>query len=448
MKRLLRAIWVVISSRALTPLVIGFFLIIYIGIAFGTDDALIALMNFTRPNVFLVFLLALLPLNSACRLVTETARHLKRRVVLAGNAGDVPPGLFDETVSLPVFPPDAAVLPIPNPRSPIPEVTAPASSATAELESRLVAEGFKTRRTEYVLAAWRGFSTFPARLLYLLGTFCLFAGILISLTTRISDRSAVIEGEPLSAATGGGVVERIVLEQSSGLILARKLSIQVAQSDSGTGRRVFGVYPPSLYQGAFVYPRYLGVALYLRFSAPDLPTGFEKHGILSIYPPGKEDSVEIPGSLYRIVIGMAEPGDGSDPYTTGKISYLFKLLKGNDVLFTGRVPTGGSFARDGYRLEFPDSRRLVITDFIRDYGVLLIWTAAILFMVAGFIWLPVRVFFPRREFLFIHRPDGINACSREEGRGRSHGGVFHEALDLLEARTPDRQPSDGGSPAK
>lgn len=410
MKRLLRAIWAVISSRVLTPLVIGFFLLLYIGIAFGTDDALIALMEFTRTNLFLEFLLALLPLNSLCRVVTETAGYLGRRQALRGRIIDVPPEQFDETVTLPATP------------------------FTAELESRLAAELFKTRRTENVLAAWRGFNNFPARMLYLLGTFCLFAGILVSLTTRMSDRSAIIEGEPLSA---GGGVERIALEKSRGLILARELSIHVAQSDSGTGGRVFGLYPPSLYQGAFVYPRYLGVALYLRFSAPDLPGGFEKHGILSIYPPGKEDSVVIPNSPYRLVLSMEEPADGSDPYTTGKLSFVFKLLKGNTALFSGRAPTGGEFVRDGYRLEFPDARRMVITDFIRDNGVLLIWAAVILFLAAGFAWPLVRVFSPRREMLFIRRPDGMIACSRAEGRGRSHVGVFHEALDLLEARTPD-----------
>jgi hypothetical protein len=66
----------------------------------------------------------------------------------------------------------------------------------------------------------------------------------------------------------------------------------------------------------------------------------------------------------------------------------------------------------------------------------LIWTAAILFIAAGSIWLPVRVFFPRREILFHLEKDGTLAFSRAEGRRRNHAGVFHEALDALEAARP------------
>jgi hypothetical protein len=415
-KRLLHAIRTVISSRALSPLVIGFFLLLYIGIAFFTNDTLTALMEFTRSSVFLTAILALLPLNSAARIVTETGSYFRRRRVLAGDAVEVPPGLFDEMVEI------------------------AASPAIAALESRLATEGYKSRRSENALAAWRGGSIFSARILYLIGAFCLFAGILISLTGRTSFRNAVIEGEPFFTSAGGGTVERIVLGDSSGPILSKSLSIEVAPSNSGAGRRSFGLYPPSLYGGAFVYPRYLGIALFLRFSAPDLPAGFEKHTVLSIYPPGKEASLEIPDSPYRIVLGMAEPDDGSDPYITGRMVFLFKLVKGKEVLFTGSVPAGGEFVRDGYLLAFPDSRRLVITDFIQDYGVLLIWTAAVLLVAAGCIWLPVRFLSPRREMLFSFRPDKVHAFSRAEGKRRRHEGIFHETLDFLEARRGDRQP--------
>jgi hypothetical protein len=111
-------------------------------------------------------------------------------------------------------------------------------------------------------------------------------------------------------------------------------------------------------------------------------------------------------------------------------------LKGKEVIFTGSAPAGGEFARDGYRLAFPDSRRLVITDFIRDYGVFLIWTAAILFSLAVALFLPLRCFLPRREMLFLNKTGGIRAFSRAEGRRRMHAGVFHEALDALETARP------------
>jgi hypothetical protein len=134
------------------------------------------------------------------------------------------------------------------------------------------------------------------------------------------------------------------------------------------------------------------------------------------------------------MLSLADPGDGSDPFVTGRMTFRFKLLKGKDVLFTGNVPGGSEFARDGYRLAFPDFRRMVITDFIQDYGVLFIWAAMILLGVALIFWLPVRLLFPRREMLFIKQgTDMIRACSRAEGKERVHGGVFNEVLDLFAA---------------
>lgn len=410
MKRLLSAVWGILSSRALSPLVIGFFLLLYIGIAFVTDDTLTALMEITRTNIFLTVMLALLPLFSAGRIVEETGRYLKRRRALAGDAAAVPAGLFDETVAL-----------------------SSTCRSLTELQGRLDAVGYKTRLTANALTAWRGGSGFPARMLFLAGTFCLFAGIFISLSTRTSFRGTVIEGEPFPAPSGnGGIVERIILGKASGLFLSKSLDMEVAGPRPGGITEKFGLYPPSRYKGAYVYPRYLGVGLYLRFSAPDLPAGYEDHAILSIYPAGKEASEEIPGTPYRLMLSLAKPDDGSDPYT-GRMVFLFKLLKGKEVVLTGKAPTGGEFSQGGYRLSFPDSRRLVITDFIQDSGVLLIWTSVILFIAAGCIWLPVRVLFPRREMLFMLEPDEIRAWSRAEGRRGMHAGVFHEALDTLEA---------------
>ena len=98
MKRVLRAIWTIGSSRALPPLVLGFFLVVYIGIAFFTDETLIMLMAITRKSFFLTAVLALLPLNSMCRIVVEAGNYLKRRRALSDAAYAVPPALYDETV--------------------------------------------------------------------------------------------------------------------------------------------------------------------------------------------------------------------------------------------------------------------------------------------------------------------------------------------------------------
>lgn len=412
MKRLLRAIVTAVSSRALPPLVIGFFFLLYIGIAFFTDETLITLMAFTRKSFILAALLALIPLNYAFRIVRETVRQFAMRRALAGKSAERMPELFDETVELiasPLFP---------------------------ELERRLAAVGYKTHRSENALTAWCGASIFPARILFLAATFCLFTGILISITTRTSHRQMVIEGEPLPMPEGiGGRVERIILANASGSILRRTLTMEVGPSSSGYGKRIFGIYPPALYGGSFVYPRYLGLSLVLRFSAPDIPAGYEKRCMLNCYPPGKEASEVIPESPYRIIFSLPEPAAGSDryiSYMTGNVTLQFKLLKGKEVLFKGSAPAGGEFVRDGYRLSFSDIRRLVVTDFIGDYGVLFIWWAALFFGAAGALWLPIRAIFPRREMLFRFDQGVTTACSFAEGGARKHAGAFHEMLDMID----------------
>ena len=407
MKRLLHAIRAVLTSRATPPVVMGSFLLVYIGIAFFTDETLVALIALTSKNPFLIALFALLPLNTAGRMVAETLRFLDRRRALS--SAELPaPGLFDETVEL------------------------PAPADPAGLEGRLRISGYRTRCLEGALSAWRGVSMFPVRMLYLAATLCLFSGILISLTTRSSLRSTVIEGEPILDERGARV-ERIALTESNGAILAKALEIEIAGQEPGAPSTVYGLYPPSRYQGSFLYPRYLGVGLLLRFAAPDLQPGFEEFCVLNISRPGKEATQMIPGSAYRIVFSLADPDDGSDPYTTGRMVFQFKLLKAKEVVLTGSAPIGGEFSKDGYRLQFPDARRVVITDFIRDYGVTLIWISFFLYLAAGFCWLPVKVLLPRREMLFRAGADSTVGCSRAEGRGRAHAGVFQETLDLLGA---------------
>jgi hypothetical protein len=436
MKRLLRTVFAMGSSRAVTPIVIGFFFLLYIGIAFFTEEALITLMSFTHRSLILAGILALIPVNCLLRVLKEAGRHIGIHKALTGESADIMPALFDEAVTLPVSQTFADVSPNPDSRFPIPKI----SPSFPELQRRLETVGYKTGRSGNSLAAWRGASIFPARILFLTASFCLFTGILISITTRTSSRQMVVEGAPLPTPGGtGGMVERIMLANSSGPLLSRTLTMVVSPSDSGSGRKIFGLYPPSLYGGAFVYPRYLGLAMVLRFSAPDLQPGYENNDALNCYPPGKEDSIIIPDSPYRIIFSIPVPDAGSDSYSsylTGKITLLFKLLKGKDVLFTGSVPGGGEFVRDGYRLAVPDIRRLVVTDYIGDYGVYFIWVSFLLFAAAVGLWLPIRLFFPRREILFRYEQDIVRACSRAEGRARRHAGVFHEALDLADGRKP------------
>ena len=415
MKRLLKTMLTVGSSRALSPLVIGFFFLLYVGIAFFTDEALITLIALTGKNKLLASLLALIPLNYALRIVRETLAYLKIRKMMGATSVEASPELFDETVEL------------------------PARGAFPELERRLASIGYRTRRGENSVAAWRGIGNFPVRLLFLAGTFCLFTGILISVTSRTAERRMVIEGELMPTPEGtGGVLERITLADASPRsLLSRTLTMEVAPSGAGRGHRQFDIYPPTLYGGFFVYPRYLGLAAALQFSAPGMQVPYEWHSVLNCYPPGKEDPVLIPDSPYRIVFSIPEPPAGTDRYisfVTAKPTFLFKLLKGQEVVLTGTVAGGGQFERDGYRIALPDVRRMVVTDFIGDYGVLFIWVTFLLFLVAGCLWLPIRFIFPRREMVFVSVSGVIKACSRAEGGARGHAGVFHEALDLIDAR--------------
>lgn len=410
MRRALRAVWRTASSRFLTPVVVGSFLLMYITVAFQTEDALIALIDFTARSRALILLFALIPLNSALLLVKETLRYraLRRALALDAVAAEGASLQFDETVTL------------------------QSSTPLPELAGRLAPLGYRTRQANGGVAAWRGISLFPARVLFLLGTLTFFSGILFSVGGRTSFRGAVIEGEPFPSKTGepAGIVQLIDLEHSTRPFMDKSL-VMVVSSEDGSKTERFGLYPPALSQGAFVYPRYLGVALFYRFFAPDLKKPYEAHSMLSIYPPGKETTEAIAGTPYRLVISLVKPDDGSDPYITGRFSFLFKVLNGKEVLCAGSAPSGGVFVNNGYRLEFPVSRRLVMTDFIEDYGVYLIWASALFFLLACAVWAPIRLWFPRREMLFVQRAAGLESSSRAEGGRRSHAGIFHEALDVL-----------------
>jgi hypothetical protein len=410
MNRTFRTLWALLSSRALPPLVLGFFLLLYIGIAFFTDETLITLMAIVRRMPTLVGLFALLPLNGVCRMVLEGSRYLKRRRALSGSISSPVGELFHETV----------------------ELSAPPSFAP--LEERLRGEGYATGRNGDRLAGWRGVTLLPARLLYLAGMFSLLAGILVSLTSRSVNRQEVVEGAPFPAPGGnGGLVRSITFRNGSGWILAKELEVEVADPDSAGGVARFGVYPPARFRGAFVYPRYLGVALVCRISAPDTPGGCEKSVALPLYPPGREASTVVTGTPYKLTLTLLSPEDGSDPYTTGKMLFGIKLLKGKELLLTGTLPGGGEFRKDGYTVTIPDCRRMVMTDFVTDYGVLLIWWAAFLFTASFLLRFAVSIFFPRREMLFLVQGENIRAFSRAEGRKMAHAGVFHETLDLLES---------------
>lgn len=409
----MRRVFALIASRRVTPVILVLFLALYIAVASFTDEALITLISLTRGSFFLSFLLALLPVNLLARLFQETGLFIRRSRALRGVPQRECARLFDE------------------------EVTLAAPSGYDEVAAFLGGGGYRTAAQGETLGAWRGIAGFPARFLFLLGAFALFLGILLSITTRFVGREMLIEGEPLPPALGvAGRVNKITLtELDRGILLARDLSIDVVvEKGEGTAGRTFGLYPPGLLHGYFLYPRYLGLAPMLRFTAPDLKPDFESFAILMIYPPGREDSAEIPGTPYRITFRLLPAPSGKDPYATGDFHFHCKLLRGDTVLWEQTVPLGGSFARDGYLLAVPEVKRMVSTDFVRDPGVPLIWLAALLLTFSLLLYIPVRVLNPRREILFVREGDRIRGYARSEGKTRRHLGVFHKALDMLNRR--------------
>jgi len=407
MKRFCTLLFRIFASPRLTPLVIAVFSAIYVGIAFFSDEALITLIFMVKTSWALLGMLLIIPLNVLFRLVQETKLTIARRQALQG-AVDIPQGgLFDETVTLP-----AVMEPV-------------------KAQAWLTSAGYRVLQGNGVLVAVRGVSLFPARLLYLLGVFSLFLGIVLSVGWRDGRREAVIEGEPLPGNYGMTPrVERIELRAPShALLLARDLAITVRYPEGEV--KTFGLYPPGLINGRFLYPRYLGVAPLVEFSAPDLQPGIADYYLLMLYPPGREDSITIPNSPYKISVRLVSPSSGDDPFVTGNLVFHCRAVSGEKLLFEGEVPLGGAFAGNGYRLAFPEARKMVAADFIQDYGVPLIWLATLLFVAALLFYLPVRFGNPRREILLLQVAADIHAFSHAEGCSRQHAGVFHETLDQL-----------------
>lgn len=395
----------VIASRAAVPLILAIFLLLYIGIAFFSPEPLTTLIGLTARTP-LCLLLALVPLNCGLRLLLELRRYRARRRLLRDGDGETAAELFDEQHEI------------------------VGNDSFERLAACCRAAGYRTATTARTFAAWRGVSLSPARMLFSATLCLLFSGIVLSTTLRTSFRDTVIEGEPfLPAAGGSGTVSAILLEDDPGWLLARTAVIEVTD---GTGsHRRFGLYPPAQLDGSFVYLRYLGLAPLIRFSAPELPEVFENFLLLAIYPPGKEDSAVIPGSPYRLFFRLAPPEAGNEPFRSGRMTLEFRVLKGETQVLAGRLDRGGQFAADGYGLAFPEVRRLVTVDLIRDYGVYCIWAAALGGLLWLLCWLSVRLLAPRREMLFIATDGGVHAYSRSEGAQRQHDGVFHETLDLL-----------------
>lgn len=393
-----------LASRRITPLVLALFMALYIGVAFGSDEALTTLIALTQGSLALRCLLLLIVLNVSARLAVETLNFIGRGRALRG-AGAVRPGMFEEEF-------------------------AAGGGDLAGAAKWLESAGYRLHQSEGAVGASRGVTLFPARLLFLIGVLLLSLGIFLSLSMRKSARDSVVEGQPLPAQLHtAGRVEAIELrELHDAPLLARDLAIKV--SDGAGGVSNFGLYPPGKVSGYFLYPRFLGVAPLVQLSAPDLPQVADYY-LLMLYPPGREDSVEIAGTPYKIMFRLLENPD-SDPFISGAFRFGFKILKSGQPVADGILPMGGSFSGKGMTLALPEVKRLVSADFVFDPGVSLLWLALLLLPFSFFVYLPLRLLNPRREILLTVNAGRIVAYCRAEGRKTEHAGVFHEVLDLLD----------------
>lgn len=406
----MRRLFSLLASRRVVPAIGGLFALFYIGLAFFRDEPFEALVGLTQRNVLLRCLPLLAALSMLARLCREAMRERARRRALRGGRVEEVAALFDEEIAIP-------------------------GGETTAAPSWLTASGYRTTTFPGGVAATRGVPLFPVRSLWLLGFTCLFLGVFLSLAARNVDRAPLTVGEPLPPSLGvsGRVTGIEMLRLSRGIVLDRDLSVSVAfDGASGTVTRRFGLYPPGMAGGRFLYPRYLGVAPLVRFTAYDLPRESADYYLLFLYPPGREDSADIPGTHYRIRFRLLD-GDSGDPFITGRFVFRFRIERDGREVAAGRVPSGGTWAGKGLTLAVPDVKKFVVTDFVRDFGVPLIWGALGLLFLAIVTFPPVRLFLPRREILLVAEKGEVRAFSRAEGKRRSHDGVFHELLDRLVA---------------
>jgi hypothetical protein len=405
MKALLRKAAGFMASTGLIPVVLILILCLYVGISFYTDEALVTLMAFAKQSGIALLLMIIFPVNFICRVLVELKRHRSRQRCMRGAAGTSAEGLFEESINVP--------------------------AGTAEKDPRQFLEnsGFRVTAAEGILAARKGISLLPSRILLVTATALLLTGVAASLAFRSSQRVRLIEGEPLPLGMEGEVVERIrLLTTANGLLLAQRLLIDVAVP--GQSPKIFDIYPPSRSHGRFVYPRYLAVGVAAEVRAPGLAPGQISRHVLQIYPPGREEQADIPGTPFRMHVRLLQT-EGEDQFSSGRFRFFVRLSALDNDVISGEMLPGGILSAQGTSISFPDVRRIALTDMITDPGVIPIWLAGVLFIGGILLWLPVRIISPRCEILVSREGAAVRAHLYTEGNKREHLGVFNEVLDMI-----------------
>jgi len=407
MRRFVAATGRIIAHRLLIPGVLALFLLLYIGIAFFTDEALAAMLPMVGRNPLAIGLLALSALNALCLMGADlqSYRPVRRRSTGQPSAADDRSGRESLAVS--------------------------GQLDTTETVRILTSEGYRVSAESDSIVARRGWSLLVSRLLLHLALVLLFSGVLLSLTTRRSLRLPVIEGEALQAADmAPRTVERIHFEEAPGSwFLQHRLAIVVSGVDGQ--KKSYGIYPPGRIDGRFLYPRYLAIAPLLRISAPGPGGESEGFRLIMLYPPGREDEIPLEGG-YRLKL-VIPPQEGlPDPVVAGRFDLHVRVFRGDLLLGEGDLPFGGRMEAGGVSVALLDARRFVVTDLVRDNGVICIWGALLAALLSVVIYLPVRCVWPRREMVFSATGQGgVRACSFAEGKKRRHESLFHDLLDKM-----------------
>lgn len=391
--------WLV--SPRLLPLLIACGITGYGAMAAVSTEPLTGLLALVRHSLALQLLLWFLPLSQAARMLYLLRYWQARRRALHGGT-QLPAGLDTTVVTL------AGALP-------------------AEAADRLTRAGYRVLSSASGITAWRGVSSVPFRALGCLALALVSSGLIVSITGREVRRVPLVAGEPLpSFLATPGVVKGVDLQETpEGTIFARRLTVRISQSD-GAERDIW-MFPPSRIGGWWYYPRYLGLAPLFSFTASDPPVSLEDYHLLTLYPPGVEDTAVIPGTPYRVVVRLAE--NEVVPATAGSLH--LRVKGGDELLGSGTIAVGGALDFRGGRLRMLDIRAMVTVDFVRDAGLPCIWLGMVLGVVALTGWELVRICWPHRELQVISDATGVTGLSRAEGRTQRHDELFHGLLDQV-----------------
>lgn len=407
MKRQSAIIYVILSHRLLLPTVCTLLLFLYISIAFVTDEALVALVTLAGRNPIVLGGLILVAVNSLFLFMADLRAYRNSGRIPATAEHGSRIGIREHTLTI------------------------SGHVDCADLERILAGERYRVAVHVGSVVATRGLSLIGARSLWRITVALLFAGIAISLSTRTVQRIPLIEGEPLQVGHDIRMVTRISLDDVYGhWFLQRKLAITL--SGSSGEQKVLGIYPPGLINGRFLYPRYLSLAPMLSISLPERGGSQEGYQLIMLYPPGREDKVALMNG-YQAQLVIPSRNDLSDPFVSGRYDLYIKLLNGEKVVAEGELPFGGKLDMNGFSVSFPDSRRFVVTDLVRDFGIPCIWLATITAVTAFLFYIPVRLFWPRRVMAFSANREGggIVAVCTSEGKSQRHEALFNDLLDKI-----------------